>query len=316
MKYYTEKDNSYIRENYSKLNAKEIAHNLNRSHQSIIIKANKMRLIGKRNINNNDKDFINKNYKIMTSREIAKNLNRPYGSIKCFLQRNKMKKRREREGIKKLLNDDILTYYFMGYWFADGTLLKSKNIAKGISITTHEKDNEHLNFLINKLNIKDYFFQKIKSQHSVRYTFWDTNNIQELIKKFHIYDRKTYNPPDSLNFIKDNNLFLAFFIGYIDGDGCILKTKKNYFKLNTECNNSWINIYKEFKIKIYSIFNIKQTKNLVSLNNIKNTITMSLSKENILYNLYKFIKNNNLPVMERKWNKLQELENKILLRGN
>jgi hypothetical protein len=81
---------------------------------------------------------------------------------------------------------------------------------------------------------------------------------QLIKKKFNINQRKTYNPPKNINFIKNKNELLSFFCGIFDGDGCcgFDKNKRvNVLKIQTHI--SWLSFFKFLMKKLSLNFNIK-----------------------------------------------------------
>lgn len=114
------------------------------------------------------------------------------------------------------------------------------------------------------------------------------------------YD-KTYNPVNFDSYIHFNKeLLLSLLIGIIDGDGNIQSNgSKGANVISITAHKSW----KTFYTKLLSALNIP-----IHIFEVKdaNTITIRIFRREILLHIKHFIINNNLTVLERKWNIIKE----------
>lgn len=192
--------------------------------------------------------------------------NRTYTAI--VIQANKLglsgRNPLRNENIDKLLEETPEAYYWMGFIMADGHInTKDNRLSLRISI----KDIDHL--------IKFSLFIQSKTtlyKQSVGTSIKHNLKMPELIKKFDINNRKTYNPPKLI--FNNNDLFLSFLIGFIDGDGCIRKqTGRKDCSLTVKNYYTWENNLKEWFNKLHEISKTKSYNNIV-----KNKVTTHLSK--------------------------------------
>lgn len=84
-------------------------------------------------------------------------------------------------------------------------------------------------------------------------------------------------------------------IGIIDGDGCIAKNGKS---ITITAHKVWKDFYTKLVSKLNINFHIRSIANT-------NSIIISAGSKKVREKLYNFIKNNNLFVLSRKWNRLK-----------
>lgn len=182
---------------------------------------------------------------------------------------------------KNLLLKTPESYYWLGFLIADGHF--SKNNVLHINIIKND-----LNHLINFCNFLQFDHKKIKIKNNIiRLSISDNNTLSILKSEYNINSNKTYNPIN-FNFNIETDFIMCFLIGLIDGDGSITNKKKCYIT----AHKSWFNFYNNFKIG----------KNYIYDNNIRYFINTTY-----LYELKKIIYKYDLPVLNRKWNKLDKL---------
>ena len=209
---------------------------------------------------------------------------------------------------------------------ADCSIGKSSKTGYSYVLSLAKSDKEHLekfkkdiNFNGNinicnrykKNNTKKLEIYKIYSTATLRITCkkWD----EDLKNNFNIIPNKTkiMTPP---NFGSDE-LALAFFMGYIDGDGCICLTKEardNKYSLIIKFCSSSFNTIKWIKDLIERLFSNKNfafrktTRNIsVSPNNKYYSYAIVGLKALIIFN---YLKDFNVPKMARKWTQPKLLE--------
>ena len=184
--------------------------------------------------------------------------------------------------LSKLLDGSNISYYWIGFMLADGHISNNNTI----QINLNKKDANHLDRL--KLYLGSDFQLSIKN-NIVRCVLTDVPSILKLKHLFKWTSNKTKNPVEIPELTNDQ--LFSLIIGFIDGDGCINKKS-----LVVKCDKSWKKIlnlfyyhlkgeYKEFQDRgSCSIFYINKHQDL---KNIKNKALLM-----------------NLPIMERKWNKI------------
>lgn len=193
--------------------------------------------------------------------------------------------------LDKLMDLSLQSFYWVGFILADGSFWKYR-----FELGLQKSDLEQLN------RFKDYisYNKTIKyreSTKSYRICFSNRESIPKFMKFFGFHYRKTYDPCDFKVFNKySRKQLLALLIGIIDGDGCISKSG-NALYIAITAHKNWENFYKELISKIDINFHINyRTEN--------DTITIRTGKRDNLCFLKNFIIDNNLKVLDRKWNKI------------
>lgn len=188
-----------------------------------------------------------------------------------------------------LLEEKPEIYYWIGFILADGHISKNNRLKICLSV----KDIEHLNVFakLANANINTYDGKKyceIKCRH--------TEIIKKIKNKFDIKNNKTVNPPKLK--IKNKKLLLSLLVGFIDGDGCIdYQTRRKHPKLRIKVHSSWFNFLHQYK-KFCSHCKIK-------INN-QGYADLSLTSIPDLVFLKKQTKKLDLPVLNRKWDHIDE----------
>jgi len=214
-------------------------------------------------------------------------------------------------GLERLLEETTEAYYWMGFLFADGHFNDKKG-KTSIVVGLSEKDRLHLEKLSKfvdvemKERVSTWTYNGIKkTSKQCNLSKWDKTNVLKIIDKFSILPLKTYNPPLNLN-IQADDLFIAFIVGFIDGDGCIDKQGC----LHVQCHKSWNVILEQWFNRLYDISGV-EIVNKVQKTLLKCSIDKRDGSGRIeIYNndVLMFLKNKviemNLPVLERKWDRI------------
>jgi hypothetical protein len=186
------------------------------------------------------------------------------------------------------MKNNLTDYYWAGFIAADGYITKSKRISVCLSV----KDLKHLKKLKIQFHVKNKIYIS-KTTTNTSLTFTD-KILAEFLEKLNIVNKKslTLKYPKGLKKSQE----LAYIIGYIDGDGTIGYNGR-YLRLRilgTPNVLFWMS--KILGIKHKPIIHCKSKIHIVSLYDNKK-----------LEQLYQFSKRYNLPILNRKWNKLQEI---------
>lgn len=200
--------------------------------------------------------------------------------------------------IKRLLSNELESFYWIGFIAADGHIEKNKRL----SITLSIKDEEHLKKFYNYCSIKSWRkqFTKLnkKEYEYVSLSAQDTINVPKLVEKFDLKHNKTYYPPN-INIFKKlkNEELLAFIIGFIDGDGSIkYQPKRKDWCIRLKTHSSWLDILRLFQETICN-------KNTTKINN-KGYASVIITDVPATIELKKFALENKLPILKRKWDKI------------
>lgn len=251
----------------------------------------------------NELTYLKENYLTEEKTVITTNLqDRGWGSITKKASVLGLNRGTSKHNASILLDETNETYYWLGFLMADGHF-GDRNIQLKIS----KDELPHL------LRFKEY----IKSHNHVgfvenacRLHVGDVKVVKELKKKFKISNKKTYEPCD-ITGINDDDLFLSFLTGFIDGDGSIW-TKGKYSQLFVGCHCYWSdNLLYLFK-RLYKILDvsddviIKQRINNSKLVEKSDPISyIKISKKQILMRFKKEIELLNIPFMKKKWDKIK-----------
>ena len=247
-------------------------------------------------------DIIKNNYVNMNKEELIKLLpNRTWSSIK--LKSNSLGLDRSydfrRESIMDiLLKDTPETFYWIGFILADGHIEKGIRLQMSLSM----KDFDHLKKFASYLNCENIRKDEIKCHISLQ----NRDVCKTLCDKFDIKSNKTENPMDFNNFNFDDKLLLSLIIGFIDGDGNIKKIhKRKDCNLTLHIHKTWLNNLIFIEDFLYRYFKIEKIKRLSKISN-DGYAKLIISDSRILTSLKKEIKLFNLPVLDRKWNIINE----------
>jgi hypothetical protein len=123
------------------------------------------------------------------------------------------------------------------------------------------------------------------------------------VEKYDINPRKTYEPPQRLN-IEDNDNFLSFMMGYFDGDGSITLQRCKYPRLTIRCHKSWKNNLDLWFERLYKLYDHTLTSKTCAITK-DNYARIEINNKGLLRFLKQKSEKLNLPIMKRKWNKIE-----------
>lgn len=188
--------------------------------------------------------------------------------------------------MSRLLDDESLVkYYWLGFLLADGSFASRGRL----KVTLSSKDRGHLQKLQEFLQIKNIHDTFGKYPDST-IAGMDVILLKELCRRYSIHSNKTENPPIITSITNDK--LKALSIGFIDGDGSICKySKRKDAFIRVKLHKTWLDtlnyIYPN-KAKI--------NKEGYAEACISGFIEVKKLKE--------FGIKNQLPILERKWNKI------------
>jgi len=187
--------------------------------------------------------YLRDNYSKEEKDIICRNLKRNWPAIIRMANLHDLK----RHGIyskakmaSNLLLETPEAYYWAGFLMADAHISENH-----IDLAINTLDKDHLESYADFVGyVNNLKFRKTNNVYRV--DFSDRGIVPLFRKKFNLSNKgaKTYNPP-SIN-IKNDDLFLAFFCGFVDGDGNIhhkIDNKKGGIRescsLFIQCHGSW-----------------------------------------------------------------------------
>lgn len=187
---------------------------------------------------------------------------------------------------KRLLNNSLESYYWIGFILADGHIQDNKRLVVGLSI----KDVNHLKKLAEYLKIT------VKEDNEKCYlAIMDTKSITILSKIFDIKSNKTENPPniDIFSSLPDD-VYNSLMCGFIDGDGSIRRLhKRKDFNIKIKCHSSWFAFLELFTKRLNVSTKVKINKAGYA------DLAWSNTKE--IQDFKKIVLKYNLPLLSRKW---------------
>lgn len=193
--------------------------------------------------------------------------------------------------LDNLLNGTLEAYYWLGFILADGSFNRY-----GFEFCLKASDLPQIEKLCEFLKIDKSIISFKAKTNAYRLHFNNKESISNVMNAFGIHYSKTYNPCDFEIFknLTDSEL-TSLFIGIIDGDGCIDKTGK-YITITAHKN--WNAFYSSFIDRLKLNFHINQRKN-------NDVLTISAGNKEVRQYFYDYLQRENLPILERKWNKLK-----------
>ena len=210
--------------------------------------------------------------------------------------------------LDNLLLDNPITYYWLGFLLADAHLSTDGDLTLEIS-SLDRKHLEKFAEFVGVLNIRT----RNRGKYGMSTVCLRCSTlIPQLMKKFGIQDRKTYNPP-TLPKLTDELLF-SLIVGVIDGDGCIRKRKTGGCALHVQMHGSWVEVLNDFKQ-----FLNRRTESTNNNSAYLTTAPRSLANFDVTdQRELDIIKREavrlSLPLLSRKWNQISDnAENKFQL---
>lgn len=309
---FTKEQLNLIINNNGKFTAKELSLMIGKKEQKIRTKAWKLG-VKLKNIfvwTEELDDKLKSVYETHNKKEIMDKIpNAKWSSIKKRANTLKLKFKDKNESLRlgscePLLQETIQAYYWIGFILADGHI----NDTKRLTVTLSDLDTLHLQKLGEFLNLpkESLKIRDIKNTNRKRVTLsiMDSKNMKLISDKFNIVSNKTYNPPN-LDFYNKLpiDLFLALLIGFIDGDGTIQQRKKsNTCLFAIKNHNTWKDFLTMISNKLNEITNYNIPNSRINKNGYA---ILTISHSQIHAMLKRFIIKHDLPVLNRKWDKVK-----------
>lgn len=202
-----------------------------------------------------------------------------------------------------LLNESNEAFYWTGFILADGCVSEDKHKNKKsssqvmrLSIVLNELDVEHLK------KYQKFIDSGTVHRRSNTVIINTYDGTKEFMNKFDIKIRKTYNACDFKFFEKySREQLLSLFCGLLDGDGSITyKHGKNCVFIRVGAHTAWEQFYRTLLNKLEIPFTYVPNRKF-------NYFNLSIQNKPLIYSLYKEIKMLNLPLLERKWRRIETI---------
>lgn len=247
-------------------------------------------------LSQNEVDLIFTHYETGDFDWLSKALGKKKNAITEWARKRGLKRKVSslRKGnLERLLNGTIESFYWLGFYAADGYI--SKNGHFMLSQSTPEHLYKLASFLETEVKQIKQSKKYSKSNIAYRVAIYDKNIGIQIRKMFNITGKKTYDGI-SLDFIGSEQKATSFLIGYLDGDGCRTKSC-----IVCECHKSWLDVFKDlldrlpFELASECVICLEYKKSH------KDTFARLRLRAKAIRFLKDFISENNLPAMQKKW---------------
>jgi len=228
--------------------------------------------------------------------KIVESFDRTYASLIIRASSLGIKKKYDKHpyvktNLEALLENTCSAFYWIGFLMADGCIQKNR-----LKLTLAKKDRDHLLAFKDFCKIPNYFTTK----KTIGVQAQDSFDIPKICSKFNMRERKTYRP--TIFIPKQQDLLIAYLIGFIDGDGCIRKQSgRKDSTIAIKLHRSWLNYLNKLSSKISGIVGVKPTRARI---NKKGYAIINLCNSLILKYLKRKINELNLPALKRKWDRI------------
>jgi hypothetical protein len=229
-----------------------------------------------------EEEYIKQNYKNKTYREISDYLNL---SNKIKKTEKQVRRKARYLNISKYNNTINKNYfenidsqekaYWLGFVYADGYICATCRNGE-LAIELCQRDIEHLKKIDKTLNANveikcfENYLKIADNKHfsntkSCLIRFYSKKIVEDLHNNG-IDFNKTYS--NMFPKIEDKTLFLHYLRGFIDGDGCIYKSKKRYYVSMVGMNYNHLKYIQDTLLLNYNIKTsiYKKTETIYSLN--------------------------------------------------
>jgi hypothetical protein len=251
---------------------------------------------GKKQVNwtTEEKENFKHDWQFLNKDEILEKYKRPYKALTTYARLLGVKKAFSQRKYKllKLIEECNTSYYWLGFILADGCFAEHS-----LRVTLANLDVEHLTKLAKYINANIHIGPKY-SNIAVR----DPYTIGIIQQKFGLVNRKTYH---GANFnITNKEFFFSFLAGLIDGDGCFCKQSNNKVNMiRIHCHSSYAEFYQKISNQLKE-YGIESRVYFCSRGYVKFVI----SKQQYFLMLDKYVRDCNIPILERKWSKLNNIK--------
>tara|TARA_Y100000310_G_scaffold338605_1_gene428687 strand:+ start:4221 stop:4991 length:771 start_codon:yes stop_codon:yes gene_type:complete len=204
--------------------------------------------------------------------------------------------------VQNLLADTGVSYYWIGFLLADGSFCKSR-----MKLSLSIKDKNHLLSLMEYINLNRDPLLHVTILNGKEYPGCSFSvkhpDVLLIQNKFGIPSKKTYNSCCLPRHLKDD-LFVSLIIGFIDGDGSIgFQYGRKDCLLRVKVHKSWLPVLNRMAKKVYKLSNTNGVKPHI---NNSGYAEWSISNHIILKWLKFQAISMKLPVLNRKWGKINE----------
>ena len=259
-------------------------------------------------------EYLKQNYGLVERDELVSSLrNRNYSAIvkkAKVLGVKHCKFACKKSKLEILLEDNPITYYWIGFLMADGCFTDRR-----IPLGVVTKDLEHLQRFLSYIDSTNSICAVTGNYHRV--TITNISIVQQIREKFGISSKKTYEPRQ-IQKLPKNDLLFSLIVGFIDGDGSITKNK-TFQKCHRLCvvgHSSWLKNFVFMSQFLHQHLGFDQPKRPAYIREVcvcfpqnENKTTHQLStfyinRKQILFKIKALADNLGLPYLQRKLGKI------------
>lgn len=243
--------------------------------------------------------YLKKYYPYKPTSDLCKFLNKNAHAINQYAGTRKIYKvvaTRAKNNLMALFNESLESFYWLGMIAADGYVSKEGHLMLVQCLKQRRHLQKFANFISSKISIIKN--QGINKTDSCRVNAMNGKEALKIRSLFGTITQKTYDPLN-IAWLKKDSHFLAFLIGFIDGDGTI--RKGGYIRI--QCHGNMLQTFTKMNERIFKIF--KEYGKVFMGNRENKYATFDLNKRKIVIGIKKFALINDLPIKNYKWNRIK-----------
>lgn len=189
-----------------------------------------------------------------------------------------------------LLDETSEAYYWAGFLAADAHFTKDGRLKLSVSSV----DDGHIR------KLASFMHTKVQTYETTSCTSVKHPAIKQLMEKFSFSNTKTYSPCDLSNL--NHEQLMSFLIGYIDGDGCITKqTGRVDCRITIKCHSSWEENLNTMVGSAYIKAGLSPIRARIDRSGYA---VINIGNSLVVQYLHQFANKHKLPVIHRKWDKV------------
>lgn len=201
--------------------------------------------------------------------------------------------------LEQLLQENLQTYYILGFIMADGHISENGRLCIVISNKEEALLQDICAYLGHGLHITHETGKNGRIYSCLR--VMDVRTLDIIREKYAISPIKTYVPCNIENLNGDK--FIAFLIGYIDGDGSLAHRSDTHTPVyRIKVHKSWEHNLNLMSQRLYEYAGIPKCPKAIDVHQGTKVYTeVSWGNQTVINYLHRFIIQHQLFVLDRKW---------------
>lgn len=237
---------------------------------------------------------------------MGRNVNSVTSHARQYLKINNQYQHRKYRYIKNFFREpNIINSYIAGFLAADASIMNMKSGSVRIRLEIHKNDEKHLKWVADTMGHDGPICYWGNKKTRYWQMFVDSDYAKDMEKKFGLVPNKTHRlvPPVLGRF----DLDFAYFLGLIDGDGCIHLNNIQQLSLSYVSSSLAAAKWVKFLIERLEMQVIRKTKSsiITDLRPVANAYRFTrngLSIACLIVMAQEFSRQYGLEVLHRKWN--------------